>query len=241
MERWQHYSADPNTRELANLRRDAVSRARTHRLIGDRVAYLCGLARGKNVLDIGVVEHTREAVDNPGWLHGNLRREAATCLGVDILEQEVADLRRQGYNVLCADVSRQPLSQTFDLIVAGEVLEHLDAPGMFFASCAAMLNPGGRLALTAPNPWYANVIFKSLFRRSTFIDSADHVAWYEASVLYELGQRHGLCLNCATGIDTPHPGTWRARLFFTLRPLLNRAGLSTELFAKSIIYEFVRV
>jgi len=143
--------------------------------------------------------------------------------------------------VICADVTREPLPQKFDVIIAGEVLEHLDAPGRFMASCAAMLADGGRLAVTVPNPWYANVLLKNIFRHITFVDSSDHVAWYEASVLYELGQRHGLLLERCTGIGSTRSTTLKAKFFFELRPLLMQAGLSSELFAKSIIYEFVRL
>lgn len=240
MERWQQYSLDPNDEKLLALRREAVRNVRTNRLISDRVAYLCGLVKDKSVLDIGVVEHTSEAADSPGWLHGNLKRYAGSCLGVDVLEKEVAQLRERGFNVICADVTQDPLPQKFDVIIAGEVLEHLDAPGMFMTSCAAMLADGGRLAITVPNPWYANVLIKNIFRWTTFVDSADHVAWYEASVLYELGQRHGLRLERCVGIGVSEPKTLKAKLFFGLCPLLIQAGLSTELFAKTLIYEFVR-
>src|SRR5258708_9026837 len=103
MNPWRTYSNDPNAPELLTLRRDAIRKARTGRLIASRVEYLCGLAAGKSVLDIGVVEHTTGAADHPGWLHGNLKRAAARCLGVDVLEDEVAKLKAQGYDVVCAD------------------------------------------------------------------------------------------------------------------------------------------
>jgi SAM-dependent methyltransferase len=93
--------------------------------------------------------------------------------------------------VMVADLTREPLNQQFDLIVAGEVLEHVDAPGKFMKNCAAMLRPDGRLAITVPNPWYVNAVLKSALRSQTFVDSADHVCWYDASTLVELGQRNG--------------------------------------------------
>jgi hypothetical protein len=83
-------------------------------------------------------------------------------------------------------------------------------------------------------------MLKNLWRRHTFVDSADHVAWYEASVLYELGQRHGLELDRLTGIGSTNSKTVSSRFFRALRPLLIGIGFSSELFAKSIIYEFVR-
>jgi|KBSMisStaDraftv2_1062788.scaffolds.fasta_scaffold141910_2 SAM-dependent methyltransferase len=241
MRPWRHYSNDPNSPELSALRRAAVGRTRTGRLVDDRIAYLCRLAAGRSVLDVGVVEHTGDAAESAGWLHGHIKRHAAQCLGVDVLELEVAKLRERGYDVICADVTQEPLAQKFDVIIGGEVIEHLDAPGRFMESCAAMLRPGGTLAISTPNPWYANVILKGCFGRSAFVDSADHVAWYEPSVLYELGQRHGLRLERCTGIGGHSSGTLSARMFFGLRPMLMALGVRPELFAKSIIYEFLAV
>ena len=240
MQRWFQYSKDPNAPVVLEKRRTAVAQARTGKLLHDRIAYLCELVAGKSILDIGIVEHTRDAVNSPYWLHGNLCRVAAQCLGVDVLEPEIEYLRTKGYDVICADITQAPIARQFDVITAGEVLEHLDTPGQFMKNCAAMLEPGGRLVITVPNPWYANVILKNVTRSSTFVDSADHVAWYDASTLYELGQRAGLRLDRFTGIGATHSQTSRAHLFFWLRPILTQIGFKPELFAKSIIFEFVR-
>jgi len=43
-------------------------------------------------------------------------------------------------------------------------------------------------------------MIKKLFGSSIFVDSADHVAWYNASTLYELGQRRGLARWIATPV-----------------------------------------
>jgi SAM-dependent methyltransferase len=240
MQRWQDISLDPNDPRVMDLRRDAISKARAELPVTDRISYLCDLVRGKSVLDIGVVEHTRKALNSPSWLHGHIKRHAARCLGVDVLDSEVEYLKQQGYDVVVADVTQAPLAEKFDIIIGGEVLEHLDAPGMFMKNCGAMLDPGGRLVITVPNPWYINPILKSCFRRHTFVDSADHVAWYDSSTLLELGQRHGFVLDRFTGIAVRDGLTVRAKLLLQLRPLLVQLGFAPQLFAKSIIYEFVR-
>ena len=241
MKAWRDLSADPNDQSVTESRRAAIARARTPHLISDRIAYLCELVAGRSVLDIGIVEHTRDASSSDRWLHRHLKRSAKRCLGVDVLEPEVMFLKDQGYDVVVADITLAPLAEKFDVIIGGEVLEHLDGPGMFMKHCAAMLEPGGRLAITVPNPWYVNAILKSCARRETFVDSADHVAWYDASTLFELGQRHGLVLQRFTGIAVSAPETIRARAFFCAQPALIGLGFSPLLFAKSIIYEFVRV
>src|SRR5262249_45608527 len=238
MQKWQDTSLEPNDPRLLELRRAEIRAARQINLVSDRVAYLSQLARGKNVLDVGVVEHFLEAYESPEWLHRHLAESAASCLGVDLLEMETRKLAEAGFNVIVADLTKEPLNQQFDLIVAGEVLEHVDAPGKFMRNCAAMLRPGGRLAITVPNPWYANAVLKSALRSHTFVDSADHVCWYDASTLVELGQRNGLRLLKFVGIAIRKPKTMGAKLFFSLSPLMVTCGLSPFLFAKSIIYEF---
>jgi hypothetical protein len=52
---WQEISRDPNDPKLLEFRRAEIMAARQADLASDRVAYLSELARGKNVLDIGVV------------------------------------------------------------------------------------------------------------------------------------------------------------------------------------------
>jgi 2-polyprenyl-3-methyl-5-hydroxy-6-metoxy-1,4-benzoquinol methylase len=240
MQRWQEYSRDPNAPELMKQRGDVLRRARTDRLIDDRGRYLCDLVAGKSVLDVGIVEHTREACESPDWLHRRLCSSASRCLGVDILAAEIDHLRNKGFDVVCADITAKPLPEMFDVIIAGEVLEHIELPGAFMSNCAQMLRPGGRLVVTVPNPWYVNRIWKNAWSRFTYVDSADHVAWYDASTLYELGQRYGLLLHRYMGVGISRPQKLRPKLFFLLRPLLIATGLNSQLFANSIIYEFVR-
>jgi len=240
MQRWQEYSRDPNSPELMKRRSKVLRDARAGRLVEDRGRYLCDLVAGKSVLDVGIIEHTRQACESPNWLHRRLCSSASRCLGVDILATEVDHLRTKGFEVICADITAKPLPELFDVIIAGEVLEHIELPGAFMGNCAQMLKPGGRLVVTVPNPWYANRIWKNVWNRLTYVDSADHVAWYDASTLYELGQRHDLELRRYTGVGVSRPRKVRAKLFFLLRPILTAAGLNSHLFANSIIYEFIR-
>ena len=239
MHRWYEYSKDPNAPELMQQRRMAVAKARTGRLVYDRVGYLCQLVDGKSILDIGVVEHFHASSLSDTWLHKQLCSAAKTCLGVDILEEDVAKLRAQGYNVIVHDVTAAPLSQKFDLTVAGDVLEHLDDPSGLLSSAARMLMPTGRLVLSTPNPWYANAVLKSCFEGRPFTDSADHVAWFDPSTLCELGSRAGLVLESYAGVMADHSSSLRSRCLSALAPFLMAVGMRRELFAKTMVYEFV--
>lgn len=209
-------------------------------MVEDRLEYLCELTRGLEVLDVGVVEHRIDEAERDGWLHRPLCRAAKSCLGVDVLPEEVEKLRAQGFDVLCHDITRQPLERRFDLIVCGDVIEHLDSPGRLLAAAAEMLKPGGRVVLTCPNPWYLNAVLKNSLAGAPFVDNADHVAWFDPCTMREAGERCGLRLDRYAGVKVNAP-TRRASAFFKLSPLLMRLGLRRELFAKTMLYEFKAV
>ncbi|MDX2212468.1 MAG: class I SAM-dependent methyltransferase [Oculatellaceae cyanobacterium bins.114] len=241
MQRWHKISKDPNAPLVMKARQEELQAARTGQLISNRIDYFCQLVKNKTILDVGVVEHTQTAVQSSTWLHKHLSQAAKSCIGVDILETEVEHLQSLGFNIICADITQHPLDQSFDVILCGEILEHIDASGAFFKSAAKMLNPDGKLVISVPNPWYINVILKSSFGRIPYVDNADHVAWFDPCTLCELGQRHGLKLDRFTGIGVEIKESLglKAKVFFRLMPLMIRLGLRSELFAKSIIYEFV--
>src|SRR5262249_13629669 len=126
----------------------------------------------------------------------------------------------------------------FDVIVMGEVIEHVDKPGALLGNAAAMLETSGCLVVTTPNPWYANVIVKNLLCGTPFSDSADHVGWYDAGTLFEIGQRNGLELHKYTGVRAASARTTAGRFLLQIAPLLIASGINRFLFAKTIIYEF---
>jgi SAM-dependent methyltransferase len=218
---------------------DILRAARRPGYLTDRAEYLCSLARGKKVLDCGMVEHTLDAAKSPGWLHRRICDSARECLGVDILASEIEALRAEGFNVRTLDVTREALPETFELILACEIIEHIDNLGAAFGNWARMLEPGGRLVITTPNPWYLNCMLKNVRISSRLEESVDHVAWHEPATLYELGSRHGLKLDSYTGLFVTQTYTSKAKAFFALAGKLTNLGFRYELFSKSLLYEFV--
>jgi len=239
MTRWSDYTDDPASADAMTRRVNAVRRARSKELIADRVDYLCSLATDKEVLDVGVVGHTREAMQGTEWLHGRLSQCAKQCVGVDVLEEEVAWLRGRGMNVICCDLSKAPLESLFDLIVCGELIEHVDAPGPLLKNLARMLKRDGRVVFTTPNPWYLNVIVKNAIGLVPFSYSSDHVMWLDAVTFCELGERSGLALDKYAGVRALAWHSILGRIFTILQPALIWVGLNRECLALTIVYEFI--
>jgi 2-polyprenyl-3-methyl-5-hydroxy-6-metoxy-1,4-benzoquinol methylase len=72
---------------------------------------------------------------------------------VDHAPNVIADLKAKfpDINYLCADINVLPFEpESFDYIVAGELIEHLEHPKTFVEKMFALLKPGGTLALSTP-------------------------------------------------------------------------------------------
>lgn len=82
-----------------------------------------------------------------------MRRLGWTALGVERSPRASAVARSHfGAPVLEADFPRVDLPpNSFDLVTAWQVLEHLDRPRQALAKMGELLAPGGRLMLTVPN------------------------------------------------------------------------------------------
>lgn len=158
-------------------------------LYRDKRKWVRQYVAGKDVLDLGCVCHELDAADPP-WLHGFLSEHADSVLGVDVLPDQIAELQKRGYDVVCADVETMDLSRQFDVVVAGDIIEHLANPGRFLERVRAHLRPGGLLLATTPNP----VTLMRLLRVLTsgrVRANREHTCWFTAKVLRQLAARHG--------------------------------------------------
>lgn len=76
------------------------------------------------------------------------------CAGVDIDGEHVQIAQGRGIEAKCCDLNHDPLpfeSQSFDLIFAGEVIEHLIDTDGFISELYRCLRPRGHVLITTPN------------------------------------------------------------------------------------------
>jgi 2-polyprenyl-3-methyl-5-hydroxy-6-metoxy-1,4-benzoquinol methylase len=144
------------------------------------------LVRHKTVLDVGCVDHDPDRENTSAWLHKHIVRNAASVLGIDIQQNGIAQLQERGYRVVCADAASVALGDRFDVIVAGEILEHLDNPGQFLSNMRRHLAPGGMLILTTPNVFYVLHFIESIFCSPPKRWNYEHVCWYCSFTLNNL-------------------------------------------------------
>ena len=77
-------------------------------------------------------------------------------VGVDVVAGSIDQARAHGIEPVIGDAGRLPLrDECMDVVVAGEVLEHVLDPGRVLTECVRVLRPGGTLVLDtiAATPW----------------------------------------------------------------------------------------
>ncbi len=150
------------------------------------------LIKGKDVLDVGCVEHTINAIaDNPFWVHSFLR-DNSNVLGIDILEKEIKVFVAGGWNMKVANAETFELKEKFDVIFAGELIEHLSNPGLFLQQSKKHLKKNGLLVITTPNTFYAPRLLRSIFTLNDDpVANEEHTNWFSPTTLKTLFEREG--------------------------------------------------
>ena len=202
--RWRSISSDPNAPAVVAARDATLKRAFAveHR---DRVEVFAEFCRDKRVLDVGCVDHSVQQTHLPSWLHGQLAGVAKELVGVDIEPAGITAMRNEGYDAIEADISgdiTEILARgPFDVVVAGELIEHLDAPAGLFHAASQILKPGGVLLLSTPNP-FSPIRARRGAHGETW-ESVDHVAYYPPTGIAELAERAGMRLTRSVTVGHP--------------------------------------
>jgi 2-polyprenyl-3-methyl-5-hydroxy-6-metoxy-1,4-benzoquinol methylase len=185
-------AAERRVRVLEGANRTQDPRYYGDSAFGDhKIVFMVKYCKDKDVLDIGCVEHNPQAYNSRFWLHKAVKAVARSILGLDLHEEGVKVLQAQGFNVILADAENFDLGRTFDVIVAGDIIEHLGDLNGFLTSCRKHLRPDGRLLISTPNPWYWRNIVKSALHKEV-LNNPEHVVWICARLLRQLVHRHGM-------------------------------------------------
>jgi polysaccharide deacetylase family protein (PEP-CTERM system associated) len=214
-------------RERAMLTQDAMVHQLPPAPLVERIAHLTALARGRSVIHVGFVDQgCRPMQDDAGaWLHGHLAGVATDLVGIDLDEAGVADAVAAGLRAHVADC-RDPDAVAAlgvapaELVIAGEVIEHLDDPGAFLEGVRSLVAPGGRLVVTTPNAYGLLNVMASVGRRE--INHPDHVVMFTWRTLTNLAARHGW------EVDATHVYVPAVKAGAGARALAGRAAVAVE-------------
>jgi len=182
---------------MANLQYVALEKIQTHPPV-QRIPYILSRVASKNVLDLGALDETAYQLkeNSDHWLHQRMSSVAAHVFGVDnssLIPQQ--GLRTFKNSVIFkGDVCKLkeifPRIKATDVIVAGELIEHLPSPLVFLENlknCQAF--SGKELIITTPNACSLHNCLIGIFKReSTHID---HINIFSFKTLNTLCLRAG--------------------------------------------------
>jgi 2-polyprenyl-3-methyl-5-hydroxy-6-metoxy-1,4-benzoquinol methylase len=154
-----------------------------------------------------------------------------TMHGYDISPTSLGQLQSQGFEGFYWNVDGEKCpapDHTYDIIIAGEIIEHLVDTDSFAGELHRILKPEGHLIVSTPNltSWYNRLRLlrghvpvsypgtSSTIRKDLFIDN-NHIRLNALSEWIYFFERHGFEVRAVYG--TSHlqvmQGGWRTRLF----------------------------
>lgn len=206
---------------------DQTSDEQTTRIFRDpRIdAILQCIEKDDTILDIGCVHHSADKeAGEEHWLHEELCHLSDNVVGLDYLEEEVEELNERGYDVLAGDAESFSIGRQFNVIVAGELIEHLSNPGKFFERVNEHLLSGGKMILTTPNPWYARRFLEAAIGGINV--NPEHTAWFDKQTLTELLNRYDLTVSEFRYVKAPTfaPRFSLMNIEATVTRAINRVG-----------------
>ena len=166
-----------------------------------RVNFVKDQCNGQKVLHLGCTNYpyTEDAIANNMLLHFDLEKIAGEVYGFDFDQKGLEILKDRGSeNLFQADLEhldQVPLDEKFDVIIGGEMIEHLSNPGLFLQGIKRFMRKDTRLILTTVNAYcalrFALYGLKGKGGRNEPVHP-DHVSYYSFRTLNLILERQGL-------------------------------------------------
>lgn len=203
----------------------------------DRLQSISEQCTGRVVLDLGCLDETALIKrDTEHWLHGRIARLATRVLGIDASSAIPDEGLRTAAN---ATIHRGDVlqlddkllgGQTFDVIVAGELIEHLECPLGFLRALKERF-PGHVLLLSTPNGVsFANTLLGTIGRE---VQHRDHLQVFTYKTLHTLCRRSG----CTEWDITPYR-FYATEMILGSRGLKRAAARATEFVIRLVEWAF---
>lgn len=159
-----------------------------------KIRFIAERCKGKKVLDLGCVQHDPRFSRSKKWLHKAVRSVASEIRGLDLDQEGVKALKEMGYDrISVGDAQDFELGETFDVIVAGDLIEHLHNVGGFMKSCVRHMTSKSELLICTPNPWHWHKWVRAFYRQPPV--NEEHTFWMCPDTLKQVAERFGLSIS----------------------------------------------
>jgi SAM-dependent methyltransferase len=191
----------------------------------DRTEFILQSCAGKSVLHLGCTNYpyTEVSLANEMLLHSRIDAVSTRLVGIDNDREGIELLKgKVGGEIFLADLEHLEdleFSDVLNVIIAGEIIEHLNNPGLFLNGVKRFMSPESTLVLTTINAYSAmRFLYYGVRGRGGVAEPVhpDHVAYYSYSTLKLLLERHGMRVDNILFYDLGHEHRPHNRWFLNL-------------------------
>lgn len=158
----------------------------------DRAAEICRRCTGKRVLHLGCADwpYTEDRIQTNLLLHAKIAEAASHVIGVDMSSEGIARMRQlePQWELHLADACTFQPDSPVDVIVASELIEHLENPGDLLRGLGQWATDQ-ELILTTPNAFALKGALRALFGKE--FCHPDHTVLFSTKTLCQLLDRCG--------------------------------------------------
>ena len=148
-----------------------------------QILTVCGDGNGQQLLDVGCARgHLSTALQKQGW----------KVTGIEYDPQDAQAAQEAGISMIVgtAESALSNMTDTFDVIVFADVLEHFLEPLEVLTLAKNCLNPGGRIVISIPNVAHLTVRLQLLLGSFNYTDRGildrTHLHFYTKRSLREM-------------------------------------------------------
>lgn len=148
--------------------------------------FILDFCKNKNILDVGCVGQDID-IKNDLWLHNGIKKVCASLVGVDINLSGLEKMKTKGFNVYHVNELKTH-TEKYDVIVMGDVIEHVDSPIEFLRFYKQFLTKNGVMLISTPNFLSAKSIV-STFLFNFHSVNEEHTCWLCYKTFFEICNR----------------------------------------------------
>ena len=184
----------------------------------EKFSSIVKFCEGKNVLDVGCIGQDH-SFETDGWLHGKLKVSAKLLIGADINKAAMVNLNAQGYSIFFPE-ELEGKDEKFDIIVMGDVIEHVKDPGSFLEYYAQFLKEDGQMIICTPNVFGIRYVFQVLFFGKPGTND-EHTVGFDPYVMLELFDRTKLVPKDFFWLsEYKRPSNWKQKIIAVFSSVL---------------------
>jgi len=185
-----------------------------------RIDLLMKHVSNKKTLHLGCSSgrYIKARLERGSLLHQRLEDVSSDLHGIDLDGESLVTMRELGYDNLyegnVEHLDQVGLSEKFDVVLAGDLLEHITCPGAMLNGIKPLLADSGRAIISTNNAFGLNYQLRRW--TGSFKEHFEHVCFFSPETLLHLFERHGYRVVEMHGAYTEPPYTLTQKLKFMI-------------------------